>query len=153
MTVDDFKPIRASEPSIQLELAPSPMPFTYHPFHTFPDTDSYLLDYFLRGISPSCSLSTSHNPYISLVIPLCFTSQTLRNALLAVAANQLCLLGRPQLRQEACHYKDKALQGLQRELSTSLQDEGAVAAVVMLCFQDVGSSRGLLQVLAYGRYI
>ncbi len=143
MIVDDFKPIRASEPSIQLELAPSPTPFTYHPFHTFPETDSYLLDYFIRGISPSCSLSTSHNPYISLVIPLCFTSQTLRNALLAVAANQLCLLGRPQLRQEACHYKDKALQGLQRELSNSLQDEGAVAAVVMLCFQDVGSSRGL----------
>lgn len=135
MTVDDFQPITTLQPHTQLEL--TPVPFTYHPFQSFPETDGYLLDYFIRGISPSCSLSTSHNPYISLVIPLCFSSQTLLNALLAVAANQLCLLGRPQLRQEACHYKDKALQGLRREVCTSMQDEGTVAAVLMLCFQDV----------------
>lgn len=135
VTVDDFQSITTLQPHTQLEL--TPVPFPYHPFQSFPETDGYLLDYFIRGISPACSLSTAHNPYISLVIPLCFSSQTLLNALLAVAANQLCLLGHPHLRQEACHYKDKALQGLRREVCTNLQDEGTVAAVLMLCFQDV----------------
>ncbi|KAL4995523.1 fungal-specific transcription factor domain-containing protein [Aspergillus recurvatus] len=136
----------------------SPVPSAYHPLHKFPETDSYLLDYFIRGISPSCSLSASHNPYVSLVIPLCFVSSTLRHALLAVAANQLCLLGRSQFRQTACHHKDKALQGVRRELCTSLQDEGTVATVLMLCFQDISDGcspswmthlRGGLQLLEY----
>ncbi|KAL4967705.1 transcription factor domain-containing protein [Aspergillus stella-maris] len=108
-----------------------------HPLHTFPETDAYLLDYFIRGISPSCSLSTSHNPYISLVIPLSFSSDTLRNALLAVAANQLCLLGQPSLRQEACHYKHKTLQGLRQQIALNSHDEGTIATVLMLCFQDI----------------
>ncbi|KAL4873110.1 fungal-specific transcription factor domain-containing protein [Aspergillus spectabilis] len=137
----DYEPRRLSQhpsPNLQNHLILShPQASTYHPLHSFPDTDAYLFDYFIRGIGPSCSLSTSHNPYISLVIPLCFGSETLRNALLAVAANQICLLGRPQFRQEACHYKDKALQGLRREIYTSLPDEGTVATVLMLCFQDI----------------
>lgn len=112
-------------------------PSIYHPFHSFSDLDSYLLDYFIRGISPSCSLSSSHNPYVSLVIPLCFSSVTLRHALLAVAANQLCLLGRVQFVTAACQYKHRALQGLRRDLSASVRDDGTVAAVLMLCFQDV----------------
>jgi hypothetical protein len=118
-------------------LTLSPAFSIYHPLHTFSDSDSYLLDYFIRGISPSCSLSESHNPYISLVIPLSFVSNTLRNALLAVAANQLRLLGSAQSSHEACHYKQIALQSLRQEISTSTHDEGTVAAVLMLCFQDV----------------
>ncbi|RDW61825.1 Zn(II)2Cys6 transcription factor [Aspergillus mulundensis] len=121
----------------ELDLIPALSPSPYHPLHSFPETEAYLLDYFIQGISPSCSLSASHNPYVSLVIPLCFTSETLRNALLAVAANQLCLLGRGHLRQEACLYKDKALQGVRRDLSVGLQDEGTIATVLMLCFQDI----------------
>jgi hypothetical protein len=144
VTTSDFDPNNTECQTLSsdpLELvAPSPLPSTYHPLHAFPETDSYLLDYFIRGISPSCSLSTSHNPYISLVIPLCFLSDTLRHALLAVAANQLCLLGCNQFRQKACQHKDKALRGLRREISTGLQDEGTVATVLMLCFQDVRAS-------------
>ncbi|KAL3443239.1 fungal-specific transcription factor domain-containing protein [Aspergillus insuetus] len=115
----------------------SPAFSIYHPLHSVSDSDGYLLDYFIRGISPSCSLSDSHNPYISLVIPLCFISNTLRNALLAVAANQLRLLGSSQSSHEACHYKQIALQSLRHEISTSTHDEGTVAAVLMLCFQDI----------------
>ncbi|KAL4948856.1 fungal-specific transcription factor domain-containing protein [Aspergillus filifer] len=111
--------------------------YLIHPLHAFPESDAYLLDYFIQGISPSCSLSPSHNPYISLVIPLSFSSNTLRSALLAVAANQLCLLGRPELRQEACYYKDKALQGLRRQIAVKSHDEETVATVLMLCFQDI----------------
>ncbi|KAL4758657.1 Zn(II)2Cys6 transcription factor [Aspergillus foveolatus] len=141
VTTSDFYPNSTECQTLSsdtLELAvPSPLPSTYHPLHSFPETDSYLLDYFIRGISPSCSLSTSHNPYVSLVIPLCFVSDTLRHALLAVAANQLCLLGCNQFRQKACQHKDKALRGLRHEISTGLQDDGTVATVLMLCFQDI----------------
>jgi hypothetical protein len=126
---------QSSDAGHLLQLSPA---FSfYHPLHIFSDSDSYLLDYFIRGISPSCSLSESHNPYISLVIPLSFVSNTLRNALLAVAANQLRLLGSVQSAHEACHYKQIALQSLRHEISTGTQDEGTVAAVLMLCFQDV----------------
>lgn len=109
----------------------------YHPLHSFPDTESYLLDYFIRGISPSCSLSELHNPYISLVVPLCFVSITLRHALLAVAANQLCLLGEDQFTEQVCRYKHMALQGLQQEISAGVHDDGTVASILMLCFHDV----------------
>ncbi|KAL2787903.1 fungal-specific transcription factor domain-containing protein [Aspergillus keveii] len=138
-------------------LTLSPAFSIYHPLNTFSDSDGYLLDYFIRGISPSCSLSKSHNPYISLVIPLSFVSNTLRNALLAVAANQLRLLGSVYSSHEACHYKQIALQSLRHELSTSTHDEGTVAAVLMLCFQDISDGcsaswvthlRGGLQLLA-----
>ncbi|KAL3486701.1 fungal-specific transcription factor domain-containing protein [Aspergillus germanicus] len=126
---------RSNDSSQLLQLSPA---FSiYHPLHTFSGSDGYLLDYFIRGISPSCSLSKSHNPYISLVIPLCFVSNTLLNALLAVAANQLRLLGSTRSSHEGCHYKQIALQSLRQEISTGTQDEGTVAAVLMLCFQDI----------------
>ncbi|KAL4783426.1 fungal-specific transcription factor domain-containing protein [Aspergillus varians] len=148
LTLDDFpEKIKSQavsrdqaqpQPHAHLPLTPGPpSPAYYHPLHTFPYTDGYLLDYFITGISPSCSLSASHNPYLSLVIPLCFVSVTLRNALLAVAANQLCLLGHAQFTKQACYYKQKALQGLRQEISTGFPDEGTVAAVLMLCFQDI----------------
>ena len=109
----------------------------YHPLHSFPDTESYLLDYFVRGISPSCSLSELHNPYISLVVPLCFFSITLRHALLAVAANQLRLLGKDQFTEKVYRYKHMALQGLRQEISAGVHDDGTVASILMLCFHDV----------------
>ncbi|KAL3475523.1 fungal-specific transcription factor domain-containing protein [Aspergillus californicus] len=148
VTSDDFcsdikmswVPPAEAEPSISKTYLPLPLlppPSLHHPLHSFSSTDSYLLDYFIRGISPSCSLSPSHNPYVSLVIPLCFTYDTLRNALLAVAANQLRLIGHPQFTKEACHYKQKALEGLRQEISSPFLDEGTVAAVLMLCFQDI----------------
>ncbi|KAL4924076.1 transcription factor domain-containing protein [Aspergillus undulatus] len=161
VTIDDFRQKRTVSEigftSASL-LDPPVSPSIYHPLHAFPETDSFLLDYFIRGISPSCSLSPWHNPYVSLVIPLSFNSDTLRNALLAVAANQLCLLGRPELRQEACHYKDKVPQGLRHQISNKLQDEGTIATVLMLCFQDISDGcspswlthlRGGMQLMDY----
>ncbi|KAL2847507.1 fungal-specific transcription factor domain-containing protein [Aspergillus pseudoustus] len=148
VTFDDLAcPVRVDRPQYSSSrsngspplqpLMLSPLFSIYHPLHTFSDSDAYLLDYFIRGISPSCSLSESHNPYISLVIPLSFDSNTLRNALLAVAANQLRLLGQAQSTHEACHYTQMALQSLRHEISTATHDEGTVAAVLMMCFQDI----------------
>ncbi|CAP98952.1 Pc22g16640 [Penicillium rubens Wisconsin 54-1255] len=109
----------------------------YHPLYSFPDTETYLLDYFIRGISPSCSLSELYNPYISLLVPLCFVSITLRHAVLAVSANQLCLLGKDQFAEQVCHHKHMALQGLRREISAGVHADATVASILMLCFHDI----------------
>lgn len=108
-----------------------------HPLTSYSEVESYLLDYFIRGIAPSCSLSQSENPYISLITPLCFVYTTLRNTLLAVAANQLRLLGDTRFINEACVFKDRALQGLQQAMSSNCFDYGVIATVLMLCFHDV----------------
>lgn len=108
-----------------------------HPLTSYSEVESYLLDYFIRGIAPSCSISSSENPYISLITPLCFVYSTLRNALVAVAANQLRLLGDARFIKEGCIFKDRALQGLQRAMSSTCLDYGVTATVLMLCFYDV----------------
>lgn len=123
--------------SMNLSINPSISTSIYHPLHSFLDKESYLLDYFIRGIGPSCSLSEMHNPYISLVVPLCFISVTLRHTLLAVAANQLCLVGKDQFTEQACDYKHIALQGLRKEISAGVHDDGTVASILMLCFHEV----------------
>ncbi|KAL6359177.1 hypothetical protein LRP88_06597 [Fusarium phalaenopsidis] len=126
-------------------------PIFHHPLHSFPDTESYLLDYFIRGISPACTLSELHNPYASLLVPLCFVSITLRHALLAVAGHQLCLLGEDQFMEQACCYKDLSLQGIRQEISSGMHDDATVASILMLCFQEfdmlMGCSRGLMTLI------
>ncbi|KAH7141972.1 hypothetical protein EDB81DRAFT_54114 [Dactylonectria macrodidyma] len=82
-------------------------PIIRHPLHSFPDTETYLLDYFIRGISPACYLSELHNPHRSLVVRLCFVSITLRYPLLAVAANQLCLLSEDRFTEKVYRCKTK----------------------------------------------
>jgi hypothetical protein len=70
--------------------------------HAYRKTESYVMeaqhqDRSYRGIcmytSGNFPSEPLYNPYISLLVPLCFVSITLRHAVLAVSANQLCLLG------------------------------------------------------------
>lgn len=129
----------------ELEQGPSsqlnPSHLTKKPFAHFlgsySDSESYLFDYFIHGIGPKCSLSESDNPYISLLTPLFFFSQTFRHALLATAANQLRLSGDTRFSTEACHFKGMALQGLQQDISVDTCNDSIAATVLMLCFQDV----------------
>ncbi|KAL4753743.1 major facilitator superfamily domain-containing protein [Aspergillus terricola var. indicus] len=119
VTTNDFDPNSTECQTISsdtLELAaPSPLPSTYHPLHTFPETDSYLLDYFTEE-----------------------------------SALPLCLLGRNQFRQKACQYKDKALRGLQRDISTGLQNEGTVATIPDGCSPSwITHLRSGLQLIQY----
>jgi hypothetical protein len=109
----------------------------YHPFYAFQEKEQYLLDYFIRDIGPSCSLSSLYNPYISLMVPLCFESTILQSALLAAAANQLCLLGKDQFTEQACYYKFMALQGIRLGISSGIYDDDTIAAILMLCFHEV----------------
>jgi anaphase-promoting complex subunit 1 len=108
-----------------------------HPLSSYPQVESYLLTYFVHAIVPSCSLSESYNPYLSLVTQIAFSHPTLKNTLLAISANQLQLLGDRRFVKEAYLYKQMALKGLQDEINEKKPSHGAVATVLMLCFHDV----------------
>lgn len=108
-----------------------------HPVSFYPEVEGHLFNYFVQAIGPNCSLSPSFNPYISLITPLSLAHTALWNALLAVAANQLRLLGDTGYNREACTFKHNALQGVQHAIATQNYDYGILATVLMLCFHDV----------------
>ncbi|KAM5464980.1 Anaphase-promoting complex subunit 1 [Microsporum audouinii] len=108
-----------------------------HPLATFAQTERYLLNYFIEGIGPNCSLSPFYNPYLSLVTPLALSHAPLRNTLLAIAANQFCRLGNVRFEKEAYICKQRALAGLQKEINEQKPSFGAIATVLMLCFHDI----------------
>ncbi|KAL4891115.1 fungal-specific transcription factor domain-containing protein [Aspergillus ambiguus] len=108
-----------------------------HPLVAYSKVEQYLLDYFIQGIGPSCSLSPLDNPYISHITPLAFEDESLRYALLAVAGNQLCLLGDNRFQRETLLYKSRALKGLQRCISQGAMYDGSTATILMLCFHDI----------------
>ncbi|EZF59930.1 hypothetical protein H104_07135 [Trichophyton rubrum CBS 289.86] len=108
-----------------------------HPLTSFSQTERYLLDYFIEGIGPNCSLSPFYNPYLSLITPLALSHAPLRNTLLAIAANQFYRLGNAKFEKEAYIYKQRALAGLQKEINERKPSFGAVATVLMLCFHDI----------------
>ncbi|EFR02624.1 hypothetical protein MGYG_09093 [Nannizzia gypsea CBS 118893] len=108
-----------------------------HPLASFSQTERYLLDYFIEGIGPNCSLSQFYNPYLSLVTPLALSHAPLRHTLLAIAANQFYRLGNVKFEKEAYIYKQRALAGLQKEINERKPSFGAVATVLMLCFHDI----------------
>ncbi|KAE8547968.1 hypothetical protein EYB25_009761 [Talaromyces marneffei] len=109
-----------------------------NPLSYYKQSEAHLLDYFIRAIGPNCSLSSSQNPYMSLVPLLSYT--TFRNTILAVSANQLSLLGDTRYSKEARMYKQKALTGLTQIGGTSTEDFGVVASVLMLCFHDISDN-------------
>ncbi|KAL5364845.1 fungal-specific transcription factor domain-containing protein [Aspergillus floccosus] len=108
-----------------------------HPLAAYSAVEQYLLNYFIEGIGPSCSLSALDNPYISHITPLAFEDDTLRYALLAVAGNQLRLLGDTRFQRETLLYKNRALTGLQRGIAQGFIDDGPTATILMLCFHDI----------------
>ncbi|XRM36679.1 hypothetical protein ABZX51_000170 [Aspergillus tubingensis] len=108
-----------------------------HPLATYSHLESYLIDYFIHGIGPNCSLSPIENPYITLITPLALSHKTLRDALISAAGNQLRLLGDTRFSKEALIYKERALKGLQQEIELGSISDGAIATVLMLCFHDI----------------
>ncbi|OJJ68097.1 hypothetical protein ASPBRDRAFT_58147 [Aspergillus brasiliensis CBS 101740] len=108
-----------------------------HPLAAYSHLESYLIDYFIHGIGPNCSLSPIENPYITLITPLALSHKGLRDALISAAGTQLCLLGDTRFSKEALIYKNRALKGLQQEIKLGSISDGAIATVLMLCFHDI----------------
>jgi hypothetical protein len=99
--------------------------------------ERHLFAYFVSAICPSCSLSSSQNPYLTFLTPMSFQYPALSNALLAVSANQLRLLNDKRFEREAWYFKSKAIAEVQRAVRMGDMDVGTIATVLMLCFYDV----------------
>ncbi|KGM91880.1 anaphase promoting complex subunit 1 [Paracoccidioides brasiliensis Pb18] len=132
---------------------PSPHQPLHHPLAHYSPVERLLLDYFIRGIAPFCSLSPGFNPYLSLVASLALNYQQphepLRNILLAIAANQLQLIGDRRFEREAYMYKQKALNGLQSEINDKTPSAGAVATITDGCTPSwMTHLRGGLQLMS-----
>lgn len=96
-----------------------------------------LFDYFIASISPSCSFSSSRNPYLTLIAPMSLNFAPLKSAVLAVSANQLRLLNDKRFSREALYHKSMALNGVQKAIDSGEVEWGVIATVLMLCFYDV----------------
>jgi len=105
--------------------------------HGFDGVDSHLLNYFVHELGPKCSLSSTNNPYIHVLIPIAMEFQPLRDALLAVSANSLRLQDDTRYESYALKYKSSALRGLRRTLEANIIDWRGLATTLMFCFYDV----------------
>jgi len=113
---------------------------SFSSYSTFSSIERNLFSYFVTSIGPSCSLSPSQNPYLAYLTPMSFQFPALRDALIAVSANQLRLLNDKRFEREAWSYKNKAIRAVQRAIDAEEIDLGIVATVLMLCFYDVGNA-------------
>lgn len=103
----------------------------------FSSVEGNLFDYFVAAISPSCSFSSSQNPYLTLIAPMSLDCTPLKSAVLAVSANQLRLLNDKRFEKEALYHKSMALSGVQKAIDSGQVEWGVIATVLMLCFYDV----------------
>jgi hypothetical protein len=101
------------------------------------DVDAHLLQYYINVLSPNCSLSTTQNPYVNVLLPVAYEFEPLRNALLAAAANQLRLEDDLRFETRALELKTAAINGLRKHLTTNAMDWESLATTLMFCFYDV----------------
>lgn len=102
-------------------------------------THSHLLNYYIDELCPKCSLSTTYNPYLHILLPIAFEFAPLRNALLAAAANQLRLQHDDRFETYALNLKSAAINRLRHHLSLEGMDWKSLATILMFCFFDVRS--------------
>ncbi|OKL57402.1 hypothetical protein UA08_07322 [Talaromyces atroroseus] len=100
-------------------------------------THSHLLNYYITELCPKCSLSTTYNPYLQILLPIAVEFAPLRNALLAAAANQLRLQHDDRFKTHAFNLKSAAMNGLRHQLSLEGMDWKSLATTLMLCFFDI----------------
>ncbi|CAO2658034.1 Nn.00g072940.m01.CDS01 [Neocucurbitaria sp. VM-36] len=115
---------------------PRPSPAISH-FGALPTTEAYLLDYFISGICPNCSLSSTHNPYLRYIAPMTFVYPPLHNAVISIAATERKLLNDRRFEEQSLWYKSQALKGLQATIASGSIGWPFIAAVLMLCFGDI----------------
>jgi hypothetical protein len=118
-------------PESNMTLRRSLLPFA------FPSHESYLFDYFVSNICPSCSLSPTYNPYLYYITPISMVYPPLHNAILSVSANQLRLLSHRRFEKDAWWYKTKTLEGLRESINSGDIGWPFIATILMLCFYDI----------------
>lgn len=139
LTVND----KAADGALALTWPPAAFravpPLISTPLSGYSSIEGSLFEYFVTSICPSCSLSSSQNPYLKILTPMSFMFAPLKSALLAVSANQLTLLNDKRFQKEALEHKSIALQGVQRAIDVGEVGCGVVATILLLCFYDVSN--------------
>ena len=79
-------------------------------------TESRLLEYFIHFITPRCALAD--NPYQNILLRLAVTEARgpLMDCIMAVAANQMQIVGHGESAASALHRRDRALSALRRQV-------------------------------------
>ena len=137
-------------PTFSWGITPNPSPFALG------GNESYLLDYFVHGVSPRCTTWPADNPFTRTLMPVCLSTpdKPLFNILMAVASHQLSLLNDSRFEKDIWVYRGKALRSFQAEIGQlqsqreSLADwEQIISTLVMLTFFDVGPKSTSLMTL------
>lgn len=128
--------VEEEEEEQQQHLYPIPTP-ALSPFGALPTSEAYLLDYFISGICPNCSLSPTHNPYLRYITPMTLVYPPLHNAVISIAATERQLLNDRRFDKQAWWYKSQALKGLQETIASGSISWPFIATVLMLCFGDI----------------
>ncbi|BFZ59815.1 hypothetical protein YB2330_000836 [Saitoella coloradoensis] len=158
-------------PLLQGQNVPALSPLL-HPIqfdHTFSQTDSHLLNYYISSLCPLTSL-TSSSPFQTLIIPLALLSGSshMMHSLLGLAASHLARIegGNTGWKEKALKHKGLAVVGLRKRLSEGGEQavvEGeSLVTMMMMCLSEIASDcdakwvvhlRGAKQVIALRRQL
>ncbi|KAF4125986.1 anaphase-promoting complex subunit 1 [Geosmithia morbida] len=110
------------------------------------NNESYLLEYFIHGISPRCTTWPADDVYARNILPICMTSvhKPIFNMIMAVSSHQISILNRDTgSGKNTWIYHGKALRGLhteigqlQRQNGFSTDWEQVISTLVMVTFFD-----------------
>lgn len=104
-----------------------------------------LVDHFANVLSHLIVLreTESGNPFQQLVLPLCYSSTTVQNAIYALSSAHLEHRGSHRGEERSLYFHNQAIQGLARliEMGAKADREELLAAIMLLVYYEVVSAR------------
>ncbi|KAF6830925.1 fungal zn binuclear cluster domain containing protein [Colletotrichum musicola] len=105
-----------------------------------------LIDHFANVMSHLIVLRETEagNPFQQLVLPLCYSSKTVKNAIYALASAHLENRGCGQTEEKAVYFHNQAIQGLARliELGGDANKNELLATIMLLVYYEVLVQQG-----------
>lgn len=131
-------------------ISPAPLPsphieFVSPAFSEFSDCANRrsLVDHFANVLSHLIVLreSESGNPFQHLVLPLCYSSTTVQNAIYALSSAHLEHRSSRKSEEKSLYFHNQAIQGLARliEMGPAADREELLAAIMLLVYFEVVS--------------
>ncbi|KAM0330900.1 hypothetical protein ACHAQA_003856 [Verticillium albo-atrum] len=129
-------------------LSPPHLEFLMPVFSEFSDCANRraLVDHFANVLSHLIVLrdTDSGNPFQQLVLPLCYSSTTVQNAIYALSSAHLEHRGSGKTEEKSLYFHNQAIQGLARliEMGPKADREELLAAIMLLVYFEVLVQRG-----------
>ncbi|RNJ53270.1 hypothetical protein D7B24_002072 [Verticillium nonalfalfae] len=129
-------------------LSPPHLEFLMPVFSEFSDCANRraLVDHFANVLSHLIVLreTESGNPFQQLVLPLCYSSTTVQNAIYALSSAHLEHRGSGKHEEKSLYFHNQAIQGLARliEMGPKADREELLAAIMLLVYFEVLVQRG-----------